>query len=301
MTIDGWITLGVVVVVFALLISDRFSPQLVMGGAALALYVAGVIDSKQLLAGFGNESVAIVAALYVLAGAADATGAFEGLTTRILGGAKPGRSRSELIRVCVPSAGASAFIANTPLVAMLAPRVIRWCRRTGRSPSRYLMPLSYAVILGGSMTMIGTSVNLFVNDLIAKAGLGRLGIFAITGIGVPVAVGCIALMVLVGPRLLPRPCHSQATRSPASRSEFTVEMTIATNSALAGSSIGEAGLRNLDGVFLVEVERAGKLIAAVGPRRVTGCRGPAGFRGQPRPSAGPATDVGTGLGRSPSF
>ncbi|MCX2935486.1 SLC13 family permease [Mycobacterium pinniadriaticum] len=235
-----------------------------MGGAALSLYIAGVIDSKQLLAGFGNESVAIVAALYVLAGAADATGAFEGLTTRILGGAKPGRSRSELIRVCVPSAGASAFIANTPLVAMLAPRVIRWCRRTGRSPSRYLMPLSYAVILGGSMTMIGTSVNLFVNDLIAKAGLGRLGIFAITGIGVPLAVGCIALMVLVGPRLL-RDRATPGDEVTGLEREFTIEMTVAANSTLAGSSIGEAGLRNLDGVFLVEVERAGKLIAAVGP------------------------------------
>jgi Na+/H+ antiporter NhaD/arsenite permease-like protein len=77
------------------------------------------------------------------------------LTARILGGAKLGHTRSELVRVCAPSAFASAFVANTPVVAMLAPRVILWCRRTGRSPSRYLMPLSYAVILGGSMTMIG--------------------------------------------------------------------------------------------------------------------------------------------------
>ncbi|MCH9730063.1 MAG: hypothetical protein K0U84_10380 [Actinomycetia bacterium] len=96
-----------------------------------------------------------------------------------------GRHRGELLRVCGPSAAVSAFIANTLLVAMLAPRVVWWCRRTGRSPSRYLMPLSYEVILGGSMTMIGTSVNLFVNDLIDKAGLGRLNIFAIFGIGLP--------------------------------------------------------------------------------------------------------------------
>ncbi|MCH9667881.1 MAG: SLC13 family permease [Actinomycetia bacterium] len=264
MTIDAWITLGVVGITVGLLILDRFNPTLVMGGAVLALYVLGVINEDQLLAGVANESLAIVAALYVLAGAVDVTGAFEGVTSRLLGGATRGRPRGELLRVCAPSAAVSAFIANTPLVAMLAPRVVRWCRRTGRSPSRYLMPLSYAVILGGSMTMIGTSVNLFVNDLIDKAGLGRLNIFAIFGIGLPLAIGGIGLMVLLGPRLLKdRDTPGLALAGP--EREFTVEMTIAANSALVGVTVAEAGLRNLDGVFLVEVERADRVIAAVGP------------------------------------
>lgn len=126
------------------------------------------------------------------------------------------------------------------------------------------MPLSYAVILGGSMTMIGTSVNLFVNDLIDKAGLGRLSVFAIFGIGFPLTVGCVLLMVLFGPRLL-RDRATPGEVLAGTEREFTVEMTIAVNSALAGSTVAEAGLRNLDGVFLVEVERADKVIAAVGP------------------------------------
>lgn len=264
MTIDAWITLGVVGITVGLLILDRFNPTLIMGGAVLALYVLGVIAEDQLLAGVANESVAIVAALYVLAGAVDVTGAFEGVTSRVLGGANRGRPRGELLRVCGPSAAVSAFIANTPLVAMLAPRVVRWCRRTGRSPSLYLMPLSYAVILGGSMTMIGTSVNLFVNDLIDKAGLGRLNIFAIFGIGFPLVVGGVALMVLLGPILLKDRATPGETLAGTER-EFTVEMTIAENSALDGVTVAEAGLRNLDGVFLVEVERAGRVIAAVGP------------------------------------
>lgn len=264
MTIDAWITLGVVGITVGLLILDRFNPTLIMGGAVLALYVLGVIAEDQLLAGVANESVAIVAALYVLAGAVDVTGAFEGVTSRVLGGANRGRPRGELLRVCGPSAAVSAFIANTPLVAMLAPRVVRWCRRTGRSPSLYLMPLSYAVILGGSMTMIGTSVNLFVNDLIDKAGLGRLNIFAIFGIGFPLVVGGVALMVLLGPLLLKDRATPGETLAGTER-EFTVEMTIAENSALDGVTVAEAGLRNLDGVFLVEVERAGRVMAAVGP------------------------------------
>ncbi len=263
-TVDAWVTLAVVVVTVAVLIVDRFDPALVMGGAVLALYVSGVIDSGQLLAGVANESLAIVAALYVLAGAADITGAFDGVTSKLLGGADRNRPRAELLRVCGPSAGVSAFIANTPLVAMLAPRVVRWCRRTGRSPSLYLMPLSYAVILGGSMTMIGTSVNLFVNDLIDSAGLGRLGIFSIIGVGLPLTIGCVLLMVLLGPRLLKDRTAPGEVRAGNER-EFTVEMTIPFDSAMAGATVAEAGLRNLDGVFLVEVERAQRVIAAVGP------------------------------------
>jgi len=263
-TVDAWVTLAVVVITVGVLIVDRFDPALVMGGAVLALYVSGVIDSGQLLAGVANESLAIVAALYVLAGAADITGAFDGVTSKLLGDADRNRPRAELLRVCAPSAGVSAFIANTPLVAMLAPRVVRWCRRTGRSPSLYLMPLSYAVILGGSMTMIGTSVNLFVNDLIDSAGLGRLGIFSIIGVGLPLTIGCVLLMVLLGPRLLKARTAPGEVRAGNER-EFTVEMTIPFDSAMAGATVAEAGLRNLDGVFLVEVERAERVIAAVGP------------------------------------
>lgn len=93
MTIDAWITLAVVGATVSLLILDRFNSTLVMGGAVLALYALGVIDQDQLLAGVANESLVIVAALYVLAGAADITGAFDGLTSRLLGGASRTRPR----------------------------------------------------------------------------------------------------------------------------------------------------------------------------------------------------------------
>ncbi|MGV0871978.1 SLC13 family permease [Mycolicibacterium sp. XJ879] len=264
MTLQAWITLAVVVVAIMVLVLDRFNPTLIMGGAVLALFVTGVIDQGQVLDGFANESLAVVAALYVLAGAADVTGAFEGVTSRMLGNGTRSQPHRELFRVCAPSAAVSAFIANTPLVAMLAPRVVRWCRRTGRSPSRYLMPLSYAIILGGSMTMIGTSTNLFVNDLIDRAGLGRLSVFSIIGVGLPLAIGGVGLLILLGPYLL-RERHTPTDSLAEPEREFTVEMTIPANSPLAGVTVAEAGLRNLDGVFLVEIERAKKVLAAIGP------------------------------------
>lgn len=264
MTFDAWITLGVVLVAVALLALDRFNPTLIMGGAVLGLFLAGVINESQVLEGFANESLAIVAALYVVAGAVDATGAFEGITSRLLGNGTESRPHREVWRVCGPASVVSAFIANTPLVAMLAPRVVRWCRRTGRSPSHYLMPLSYAIILGGSMTMIGTSTNLFVNDLIDKAGLERLSVFAITGVGLPLVIGGVGLLVLLAPKLL-HERHTPTDQLAESAREFTVEMTVPADSPLVGATIADAGLRNLDGVFLVEVERAQKVLTAVGP------------------------------------
>ena len=166
MTLDAWITLIVSVATLVLLATDRFSPALVMGGAVTTLLVAGVIDQDGALVGFANVAPITVAALYVLAGAVRITGALEDVTERVLGGsgeAEQRDSRRTLARILFPSMAVSAFIANTPLVAMIAPRVVTWARRTGRAESRYLMPLSYAIIFGGCITLIGTSTNLVVS------------------------------------------------------------------------------------------------------------------------------------------
>jgi di/tricarboxylate transporter len=268
MSVDAWITLAVTVITIVLLALDRFPPPLVMGGAVTALLVAGVIDEKGALAGFANEAPVTVAALYILAGAAEITGALDGLTSRALGskGATDETtraSRRQLSRIAYPSMTASAFIANTPLVAMLAPRVLAWCERTGRSASRYLMPLSYAVIFGGCITLVGTSTNLVVSGLLRDANLRPLDVFEITPAGLPIALIGVTLIVLLAPKLLP--VRSAPNESLRAMREFTVEMVVAAQSPLAGKSVAEAGLRNLQGVFLIEIERNQRPIAPVGP------------------------------------
>ena len=99
MTFDAWMTLGVLLVAVVLLALDRFNPMLIMGGAVLGLFLAGVIDERQVLGGFANESLAIVAALYVVAGAVDSTGAFEGFTSRLLGNGAPSQFHRDMWRV----------------------------------------------------------------------------------------------------------------------------------------------------------------------------------------------------------
>ena len=256
MSVDAWLTLTITVGTIVLLALDRFPPPLVMGGAVTALLVAGVIDEKGALAGFANEAPVTVAALYILAGAAEVTGALDGLTSRALGSRPPddssGAQRRQLARIAYPSMSASAFIANTPLVAMIAPRVLAWCERTGRSASRYLMPLSYAVIFGGCITLVGTSTNLVVAGLLRDGGFKPLGVFEFTNAGLPIALIGVTLIVVLAPRLLP--VRSAPNESLQAMREFTVEMVVAPASPLAGKTIAEAGLRNLQGVYLIEVE-----------------------------------------------
>ena len=271
MSLDAWITLAVTVATIVLLALDRFPPVLVMGGAVTALLVSGVIDENGALSGFANEAPVTVAALYILAGAAEVTGALDGLTSRALGSApsaddSPKSYRRQLGRIAYPSMAASAFIANTPLVAMLAPRVLAWCERSGRSASRYLMPLSYAVIFGGCITVVGTSTNLVVNGLLSDAKLKPFDVFEITPAGLPIALIGVTLIVLLTRRLLPvRGAPSESLRT---MREFTVEMVVAPQSPLARKTVGEAGLRNLQGVFLIEIERDGRPIAPVTPDHV---------------------------------
>lgn len=268
MSFDAWFTLGVSVLAVAVLVTDRFPPALVMGGAVVVLLVSGIISDDDALAGFSNEAPITVAALYVLAGAAEITGALDRLTSRTLGNAAPVGDghvgRRTLARMVYPAMAISAFIANTPLVGMLAPRVISWCRRTRRSPSDFLMPLSYAAIFGGCITVIGTSTNLVVSGLLQDAGFSALGIFEITPAGLPIALVGTTTIILLARYLLPRrnaPTDQLETRV----REFTVEMEVPKASPLVGRSVADAGLRNLEGVFLVGIRRSDHYVMPVAP------------------------------------
>jgi di/tricarboxylate transporter len=268
MSSDAWITLTVAIATLVLLASNRFPPALVMAGAVTILLVTGVIDQEGALLGFSNDAPITVAALYVLAGAVKVTGALERVTERVMGGGGGRRdSRLTLARILFPSMAASAFIANTPLVAMIAPRVLAWARRTGRSASRYLMPLSYAVIFGGCITLIGTSTNLVVSGLLREFGYEPLGLFEITGAGLPMAILGVTTIVILSPRLLKDRQGPDESLGEQMR-RFTVEMEIHGRSPLAGQSVADAGLRQLEGVFLVEVERANRVISPVSPEEV---------------------------------
>ncbi|MGH2816876.1 MAG: SLC13 family permease [Actinomycetota bacterium] len=281
MSLDAWITLIVAVATLVLLATDRFSPALVMAGAVTTLLVAGVIDQDGALVGFANDAPITVAALYVLAGAVKITGALEHVTERVLGSNGKGDKRDSrwtLARILFPSMAVSAFIANTPLVAMIAPRVVTWARRTGRPVSRFLMPLSYAIIFGGCITLIGTSTNLVVSGLLREFGYEPLGLFEITGAGLPIALLGVTAIVFLSPRLL-NVRHGPGQSISEQVRRFTVEMEVSESSSLVGRPVAEAGLRQLEGVFLIEIERDTRIISPVAPEEVLEARDRLTFSG----------------------
>ncbi len=268
MTWEAWLTLALVAATIAMLVTERISPPFAVLGAVVTLLVTGVIEPEEAFSGFSNPAPITVAALYVLAAGVERTGALERVASTLLREDKKGGSGSgSMARVLGPTAAASAFLNNTTIVAMVAPAVLTWARRTGRSPSPYLMPVSFAAVLGGVVTLIGTSTNLVVSGLLSDAGEEPLGLFEIGRAGLPVALAGVALLIFIGPRLLPvRKAPSEEYRQDAR--EFTVEMAVSANSPLAGKTISEGGLRSLEGVFLIEIERDGRRIAPVPPTEV---------------------------------
>jgi di/tricarboxylate transporter len=262
---EGWVTLAVVAATVYALARDLIAPAVAVLGAVIALLVAGVITPAEAFSGLSNPAPITVAALFVLARAVEKTGALQPVLNATLGDGRG--TRASLARLLAPSAAASAFLNNTPIVAMLVPQVTEWARRRGRSPSIYLMPLSFAVILGGVITLIGTSTNLVVSGLLQAAGQPPIGMFELTRIGLPVALVGVAALVALAPLLLKERRPAREDLSEDVR-EFVVSMDVVPGGPLDGQAVEAGGLRHLQGVFLVQVERAGQLIAPVAPTTV---------------------------------
>ena len=261
MSADAWLTLVVLVAMFAVLATDRLTPVVAVTGATITLLLLGVIDAAQAFSGFSNPAPITVAALYVVAGAVDKTQALQPLLAVVLRseGGRPAASS----RLLLPAATISAFLANTPIVAMLVPPVTSWCRRVGQAPSKVLIPLSYATILGGVVTAIGTSTNLVVSGLLSETGAEPFEIFELARVGLPVAVVGIVIVLALGPRVLPDRRGPDPT-DPETRG-YTVSMVVVPGGPLVGRTVEEGGLRHLQGVFLVEAARDDRIIAPVAP------------------------------------
>jgi di/tricarboxylate transporter len=264
-TTDAWITLAVVVLVLATLVRGRISPAVVVFGGAVAVLVLGVIEPEQAFSGFSNSAPITVAALYVLAAGIEKTGALTPVMQSTLG--DRGWYRRPLVRTLVPTVGASAFLNNTPIVAMLIPQVTAWASRRGVSVSKLLMPVSFAAVLGGLLTVIGTSTNLVVSGQMGSLGLEEIGFFEIGRLGLPIAVVGLVAVILLAPRVLPARRSARAEMEEEGR-RFSVEMLVEPGGAIDGKTVEQARLRHLSGLFLASVDRGDTTIAPVRPETV---------------------------------
>ena len=263
MTLDALLTLAVLVGVFAVLTMTRIAVDAVLVGGLIVLLLSGVVNADAAFAGFSNRGLVTIAALYIVVAGLRDTGATQMLATRVL--RRPRSVAHAQAQLVLPTALLSAFLNNTPVVAALIPAVSDWCRKHGLSVSQLMMPLSFAAILGGTCTLIGTSTNLLVNSLLVQQGIDDgLGMFELAWVGLPVALLGIALMIGASRWLLP-------DRTPAlgrmdNPREYSVEMMVAAGGPLEGQTIEGAGLRQLPGMYLAEIERDGHILPAVSPR-----------------------------------
>ena len=261
MGLEAAITLAVIGVLLGLLVCTRLSPHLVLLGGLTLLFTLGIVAEKDVLAGFANPGMITVAVLFAVVAGLRETAAMHWLAEPLLG--RPHSLGAAQVRIMGPVAVLSAFMNNTPLVAAMLPVLNDWARKQGISISKLLIPLSFASILGGACTLIGTSTVLVVNGLVlSELGADKgLGMFDITAVTLPCAVVGLVFLFLCSRRLLPdrRPVLSQQ----GDARQYTVEMMVPVGSNLAGRTIEEAGLRHLPGLYLIEIDRMGDVLPAV--------------------------------------
>ncbi|CCQ10023.1 Sulfate permease, Trk-type [Pseudoalteromonas luteoviolacea B = ATCC 29581] len=199
--------------------------------------------------------------MFIVAAGIHASGGIELLVNKVLG--TPKTERQALARIFFPVVTLSAFLNNTPVVATLIPALNVWAKKINIPTSKLMLPLSYTAILGGTITLIGTSTNLVVNGQYQMLTGGEgFGLFDITAIGLPVAIAGLLVMYWLAPKWLP---HYSEQTAFANLREFTLEVMVKENGALVGQTITAAGLRNLKRIYLIEIERSGTVLSAVSP------------------------------------
>jgi di/tricarboxylate transporter len=288
------IVILVIVLTIAVLTFTRIAADAVLMAALFALLIVpvptdtgwalGVLSPQQALSGFANTGMATVAVLFIVVAGLRETGAVDAIATRVLG--RPKGLHRAVARMVLPVSAMSAFLNNTPIVAMMIPVISDWAKRLRIPASKLMIPLSYATILGGTCSLIGTSTNLVVSGMVDQeierisevasedasvladpnADLEPIGMFDITWIGLPSALLGGLYLIFVVPRLLP--ARGSATDVLSDPREYTLELLVPDGSALAGQTVEQAGLRNLPGCYLAEIERGEETMVGVDPQQV---------------------------------
>lgn len=256
-----------IVIIFLLvaLYSGKVRAEVSFFIAVTVLTVTGILTPSEALSGFANEQLAVIMLLLIISDTIRKTDIIDLVFNRLFKGTKS--VSGFIIRMVGFVAPTSAFFNNTPLVAMMMPYVYSWSKRNKTSPSKLLIPLSYAAILGGCMTLVGTSTNLVVNGMAVDAGFNSLDIFDFAWVGFPMLIIGGVYLALFSDKILPS--HKDAMDEfKEDWREYFVETVIEKDSPIIGKTVFDAGLRNLSGNFLVEIIRRSATITPVSPDHV---------------------------------
>jgi len=250
------VVLGLMLLAVALFVSDRLRSDVVAMIILGVLLLSGIITPEEGFSGFGHPATVAVAAMFVLSAGLERTGAVAGVG-ELLGGLGQRSPRGALIAMMVVIGGLSAFINNTAAVAVLLPSVMAMARRLGTSPSKLLIPLSFASLFGGSCTLIGTSTNLLVSSMIEVHGQPPIGMFELTPVGIVLAAAGLFYMATLGSRLLPDRGRAADLTEEFDVGSYLTELEIIPGSQLIGATVGRSLLSEID-VDVLAVVRHGR-------------------------------------------
>ncbi|WPD19719.1 SLC13 family permease [Thermaerobacter composti] len=259
---QAWITLGVVTLIFLALLREWARPEVIMMGGLVVLMATGVLPPEQALQGFASPALFTIAALLIITAGIQRTDALRIVHRWLTFSGDRVHEGQVLGRILPVTALLASFINNTPLVAFWIPILQDLAERYGLALSRMLLPLNYATIVGGMITLVGTSTNLVASQVLEQHGLPPFGLFDLTPVGLPVAVVAVAFLLLVGHRLLP----ARSSSNDAEETEaFQFELRVRPGGGLGGKTVREAGLRALGRAYLAHIQRDGEVLGPVGP------------------------------------
>ena len=260
LSIYAWITIMVVLTMFGVMLFTKIPAEFVFLSAIAVLYLTGVLDVKEALAGFSNTSVVTIGALFVVIAGLIQTGVLHWMAKYVLG--TPKDEKKAVVRLMLPVAFLSSILSNTAVVALFVNVVKMWSKKLGIAPSRLLIPLSYASGLGGICTLIGTPPNLIISGMYTEETGHAMNIFTTTLPGLfCLAVGVLSILALR--RLLPD--HKTPDDNFANTGDYTVEMLVPSDNKAVGMTYAESGLKQVDGGQLLEVVRFDKEICSPVP------------------------------------
>lgn len=249
---DFWIISLILAGTLYLLITEKISVDLTAVGLIVALVVSGLLTPREAVSGFANPAVITVGAMFVVSRGLMRTGGVEFLGRQVIRVARKNVTAA-LALILIVVAVASAFINNTPVVILFIPVVMAMCCELGLSPSKFLIPVSYASILAGTCTLIGTSTNIIISDLSAQYGYGSISMFELGAVGVPVAVCGIIFMLFAAPRLLPGLANPICQLRDGEHRKYLAELKIHAESNFVGLHPLEVSSGKYEGLEVIEL------------------------------------------------
>ena len=235
---DIWIISAILLLTLYLLITEKISVDLTAICIMVLLVVSRILTPKEAVGGFANPAVITVGAMFVVSKGMMRTGGVEFLGRRIIKMAR-GNYKLALLVILISVALSSAFINNTPVVILFIPVVMTMCCEFGLSPSKFLIPVSYASILAGTCTLIGTSTNIIISDLSVSFGYKGLSMFELSSLGVPLALAGIVFLYFLAPKVLPALVNPTCQLRDSAHRQYLAELKIPEKSSLIGKSPGE--------------------------------------------------------------